>query len=1129
MKKKKFFSYMLLGLLAVGATGTVTSCKDYDDDINGLQTQVNDLNTQLQSCKSNCETNLASLKSQLEAQTATVNQLTTQYNQLASDVSKKAEQTALQAEIDRATAAEAGLTSKINTLQSALDDVNALLAKKVDQETYNAKMDEIDGKISEIYAKLESVDENLGTALTRIGNLESSLTSLNQTVENVKADLQQQVDALNEYKEAMETRLGEVAADYTSKISALKDDLQGQIDKLASAQSVADLKAVVDGNVAKIDKLQAQVNVLNVLVEKALRGLVFIPDAYYYGVEATKVQALDYWKFSVPATGWDKKEAKGYNDHARYDSAQASRMLTFVANYHMNPSSADLKDFGKLSILTDDKEFIGRAAASAPFVVKDYKKNNEGNLEVSIDVAKPELIKNIPDNQAITVFALQVNTNKSGQDTTVTSDYATIYKESIKNLKLYHAAGTGVPFTGVKNTHDPSPALTGSDANHVHNNVLMQTAHEASYDYPEAQDTVFWNGTLDLSKLVEVHYTTVEGENKVLTAAQMEANGLSYKFELTGLYYGDNETSESAHAAIQGTTLRPQMPEYDAEHIGKQQAYGANQDRQEIGRTPLVRVELVDADNNVLDYGYIRIRIAEENKVTPTDKDQYVEYTGDGWTYTDNGECQVTANPWSYKTKWIQTEYDLYNKLQLTRDEFESIYKAEATNNGDLVQYELKSNGKFEKAANTYGVVYEHPDVTGQTSAQTQVLEWSITGADMKKFFVDQKKKQLDVAIRYASNNRNYRDIYVLFHTGTPITINGTMPTADAEIIGNQIPNFWFATNSANAGTDEIHTQTLSPEDNLATTAEALDNRFSDVFTGNQIVATKFVKNIKDYTASKEYAAGNLTLDLVFDDSNNGKEYGGYLDGAKKTYVMSVGDNGKTLYANIKGQTQKQPVAVIEGNDINQQKVVYVHNTNKNGYSESLLNYVAHNELADDVITAIIGLKAQNRCSKNLPLANNTFNVRFLRPLNVFDNEAEVEDAANKPQTINISDLVSFTDWRDLWNGAAKAGNGGKYYTYYGVDSIYVANVSNGKNIATNPMVRTNLGESDPKSFVPLNTKSNQIDFTINNGVITYRNLSSAVRDFDVIIPVAVKYIWGTVYKDVTIHVKKTLNNAKKR
>ena len=40
MNKSKIFSYLFIGLLATGAMGTVTSCKDYDDDISNLQKQI---------------------------------------------------------------------------------------------------------------------------------------------------------------------------------------------------------------------------------------------------------------------------------------------------------------------------------------------------------------------------------------------------------------------------------------------------------------------------------------------------------------------------------------------------------------------------------------------------------------------------------------------------------------------------------------------------------------------------------------------------------------------------------------------------------------------------------------------------------------------------------------------------------------------------------------------------------------------------------------------------------------------------------------------------------------------------------------------------------------------------------
>ena len=38
--RKKYLSALLFGALLFASTGTFTSCKDYDDDINNLQQQI---------------------------------------------------------------------------------------------------------------------------------------------------------------------------------------------------------------------------------------------------------------------------------------------------------------------------------------------------------------------------------------------------------------------------------------------------------------------------------------------------------------------------------------------------------------------------------------------------------------------------------------------------------------------------------------------------------------------------------------------------------------------------------------------------------------------------------------------------------------------------------------------------------------------------------------------------------------------------------------------------------------------------------------------------------------------------------------------------------------------------------
>ena len=65
--------------------------------------------------------------------------------------------------------------------------------------------------------------------------------------------------------------------------------------------------------------------------------------------------------------------------------------------------------------------------------------------------------------------------------------------------------------------------------------------------------------------------------------------------------------------------------------------------------------------------------------------------------------------------------------------------------------------------------------------------------------------------------------------------------------------------------------------------------------------------------------------------------------------------------------------------------------------------------------------------------------------------------------------------------------------------------------------------------FVPLTNVSDNVDFVYSaEGELTYRNLSSTVTEFQVILPVEVEYLWGTIYQDVTVTIKRTQENAKK-
>ena len=1070
MNKKKVFSYLFIGLLAVGATGTVTSCKDYDDDINNNKSAIQALQSDLAKAKTDLESEISSLKTQLETANGTLTALSGKVDANTADITK-------------AKSDIAGLEARLKTAEDAIKSINTTLALKADQKA-------LEDSCASIYGKLESVTDGLG----------KSLKSEKDDRVAADADLQQQINALNKL-------IGNGSVDGAKTVyEKLLADVQALQEKTQDLDVEA-LTSQLQGLSNSIDKINANINVLNVLLEKSLRSLVFIPQSYYWGVEATKLLYLDFYYVDDQAwisdMNWDKKEAKGYDDNTRYATAEGTKVLTFAATYHMNPSSAKLDDkTTKVSVESGDLDYVATRAAAAGISVKSWAAEN-GVLTVNLDVNDPTKIKTVQTDKKITNFATKVNVaTKNDKDTTITSDYATLYTEKVSDLKLAltnNEVNNHLVQGAAKSALSPCHVESGTSYGH-----LMQTVNEASKDF-DAQVFCKWNQTLDLRTLVETHFKNVDGDFAKLDEPTFNAN-FKYVFTLTALYKGNNATDESAHAAIasDGYTFRPQAPTAD----GKQAAYGSEQVRaQEVGRTPVVRVTLVDQQTGkVYDYGYIRIKITDEN-VSPVDKS--ISYQGADYAY--NGEC--TPNGWSFATKWYITEQDLYKELGLTREEFEKNYTLDG-DDADLTQYQAGKDGKFQVLAkdDKIGTASTVKDKdTDPDGTKSSILKWEMTSDQAFKLFVTDKKAGESIAIKYKSADKTVGpDVYVVFKTGKLI---GTLPSASLDLDPQKNATVWAAKDGvAGSGKYEFDMNVNSPNDhNIKDNGDKpFEKTLAEAFVGNKIDAAAILTNLVDKTAGKEYAASKLKLDLQFAKANKGKEFKGV---SGKTYVLSVADKGKTLEAEIKGTHATQAVVKIEGEKVNAQKAVY----QETEFAKDLLNYKKHNELDENTLTAIVGIYAQNGCHE-LPLTNNTFNVRFLRPLNITNTSAEVEDAGTEAQVIDLMSLLTFTDWRDAWQDG--------YDKFYGIKDVKVVGVDNNEKISQNAEVLTD--QNGNTKMVPLQSVNGAIDFVYNDGKLTYKNYNTTTADFKVQIPVVVTYDWGVVPQTIIVNVKRTHSNAKK-
>ena len=207
-----------------------------------------------------------------------------------------------------------------------------------------------------------------------------------------------------------------------------------------------------------------------------------------------------------------------------------------------------------------------------------------------------------------------------------------------------------------------------------------------------------------------------------------------------------------------------------------------------------------------------------------------------------------------------------------------------------------------------------------------------------------------------------------------------------------------------------------------------------------------------------------------------------------------------------------------------------------------MLNYAAHDSLADDVLKAIVMLKVKTSvCEHELDLTEKEFTMRFLRPINAIGQNGVLEDAKDEEQILDVYDLVTLSDQRNY-----EFATHPNYWNYYNIKSIRVCgDVTKGTkdNQSTGILNRYIYTTMSPAGGKPYTFKDHKKQSEVSNNVllryieggknnygqIIYENLSTSVQTFEVRIPLLVEYEWGYVvcYSDVTI--KATAGNAKRK
>lgn len=378
---KKYFSVLLMGALAVASVGTITSCKDYDDDISGLQTQIDQLSEAIQDIQAQIKNGA----------------ILTSVTPVADGI--------------KITLNENG-QSKDYTITNGKDGI----AGK-------------DGKSWEI-GKNGNWWCNDGTGLKDSGYPSRGETGAPGAPGETGAPGKPGQNGAY-YVPNTESGFFDKYQD-GKKVESTNIKFLGEGTITATwEKNVLTLVGVKDAKDGKV--------VINLNSE--LRSLVFSPSYYVDGVEAINLAAYNYKSYYVKEVNANEDFSEDTPTQKTSDKP-VYYAPDMNAAYFLNPSNAavteDAKDY---KFLVSNAQYVSTRAANNPIFTVKTVKNSNGMVDVHARYNHDEALKQLDlkqDQKNMTLVALQYT--KDGA--VVTSDFATLRASYYTNVQILNAKST---------------------------------------------------------------------------------------------------------------------------------------------------------------------------------------------------------------------------------------------------------------------------------------------------------------------------------------------------------------------------------------------------------------------------------------------------------------------------------------------------------------------------------------------------------------------------------------------------------------------------------------------------------------------------------------------------------------
>lgn len=716
----KFFRLVSMFAIA-GVTFAYTSCTDYSEDINKVDNRVDNVEGRLTTVEGqvkNLETTTTQLKDAQAKTDAAVKTLETTLKEL---------QTEHGDDVKNINDAIKALQGDMKALKERADEVDALiptLATKKDLEEASKKTAEEIAKVNEALGALQGNLETAQKAITalegRVSTLEGDVAGLKTAVEKAQkaADAAQtaadkaQSDAtlalgnieslkkaLGKYAEkgALESKIAllekmdstlqadkfdtkdfgtffakelkDVIGAYAekgalqAKLDALDgkdEDLQDQINKLDA--KVEQYNTALNDRITKLDEkveqynteLNARIDAVLGIIADRLSSIALVPQYYYDGVPAILFETIAYdpladdkenVEAAAPSHIGDQN-SRLVNQFKNYTSAES------VAQFRLNPRTVGV-DCADFSLVGDkaDYVFTRAAAPAAPVSIVGTPSYDPKTGYATFKVKKNEKIntdKN--ENKNLDIVALKAVLKKGLTDAEKEADAKPeVYSEFVHVNEIAYTADQLAISDKAK--------LAGKKADHEYAKTFTEATKNA-YVYKMPYDAPF-----DLKALVATCINSeifTSGLENVIDHANLD-------LEKYDLHYEFSVAQSKYDVTSAGTTTNQQTVIKCVDRLGGifkvMDANGVEYNQEAIGRTPIVRVDLMHGEN-IVTRAFIKLVIS-------------VDKAYDNISIMDNQKefvvkCPDTKETMTYNVEKLRK--DLYRVLNISHVDFWNLY-----------------------------------------------------------------------------------------------------------------------------------------------------------------------------------------------------------------------------------------------------------------------------------------------------------------------------------------------------------------------------------------------------------------------------------------------------------------------